>query len=68
MGLTEHPWHWDGTKSNCMQVKLPGGRCMVVPCMELIRFYFGSSNPLLSRLCLPGLNRKKLFTKVQWGQ
>jgi hypothetical protein len=41
---------------------------MVVPCMELIRFYFGSSNPLLSRLFLPGLNRKKLFTKVQWGQ
>ncbi len=41
--LVEHPWHRGNTHSYCLRLTLPDGRYLVVPCMELVRFYFGSS-------------------------
>lgn len=61
----EHPWHMHNTHSYCVKVDLGGGRSLVVPCMELALFYFGSSSELLSRLFLPPFNADKLYTKVQ---
>lgn len=62
--LSEHPWHSQNTHSYCLRVKLADGRSIVVPCMELIRFYFGSSAALLTRLFDPDLTKDRLFSEV----
>ena len=62
--LGEHPWHGENTHSYCLRVQLPDGRSLVVPCMELIRFYFGSSSALLSRLFDSPLLKASLFSNV----
>lgn len=62
--LTDHPWHFNNTHSYCVRVELPGDRFLVVPCMEMARFYFGSSSELLARLFAPPLTKDKLFSKV----
>ena len=53
--------HQSNTHSYCICVNLADGRRLVVPCMELIRFYFGSSSTLLSRLFAPPLQRNHLY-------
>ncbi|WP_298209031.1 hypothetical protein [Acidovorax sp.] len=58
--LAHHPWHLNNTHSYCVRVALPDDRVLVVPCMELVRFYFGSSSELISRLFAPPLSRSKL--------
>ncbi|MES3009766.1 MAG: hypothetical protein V4738_03220 [Pseudomonadota bacterium] len=62
--FAEHPWHTKGTLSYCVSVSLNDGRKLVVPCMELIRFYFGSSGSLLSKLFAPPLKRTSLYSKA----
>jgi hypothetical protein len=47
-------------------VNLPDGNRLIIPCMELIRFYFGSSSNLLSKLFLPPLNRKSLYSTASF--
>ena len=42
--LSEHPWHIQCTQSYCLLVDLPDSRRLIIPCMEMIRFYFGSSS------------------------
>ena len=42
--------------------QVPDGKLLVVPCMELIRFYFGSSSELLNRLFSPQLRKEHLYT------
>ena len=59
--LAEHPWHIQCTQSYCVMVELPENRRLIIPCMELIRFYFGSSSNLISKLFLPPLERKSLY-------
>lgn len=61
--LAHHPWHLNNTHSYCIRVALPDSQLLVVPCMELVRFYFGSSSELISRLFAPPLNRSKLHHK-----
>ena len=51
----EHQGHMQCTQSYCMMVDLPGNRRLIIPCMELIRFYFGSSNGLITKLFIPPL-------------
>ncbi|MDD5299440.1 MAG: hypothetical protein PHD65_02995 [Gallionella sp.] len=48
--LDQHPWHRQHTQSYCISVKLADGKRIIIPCMEMIRFYFGSSSGLLHRL------------------
>jgi hypothetical protein len=59
--ITEHPWHMQCTHSYCVMVDLPDDRRLMIPCVELIRFYFGSSNGLVTKLFLPPLERKVLY-------
>lgn len=59
--LSEHPWHLNCTHSYCVMVGLADGRRLIVPCLELIRFYFGSSSELIKKLFLPPLQRKDLY-------
>jgi len=63
--LPQHPWHLNNTHSYCTCVNLPDDRHLVVPCMEMIRFYFGSSSELLSRLFTPPLTKDQLFKYVK---
>jgi hypothetical protein len=50
------------TKSYCLLTQLPDSKNLVIPCAELIRFYFGSSSKLLGRLFTPPLRRASLYT------
>lgn len=51
--LSEHPSHMQCTHSYCVMVELPDNRRLIIPCVELIRFYFGSSSSLVTKLFLP---------------
>lgn len=62
----EHPWHMANTHSYCVRVDLGAGRSMVVPSMELARFYFGSSSPLLASLFQPPFDAKRLYSAVRF--
>ncbi|MDM5180690.1 hypothetical protein PO883_26260 [Massilia sp. DJPM01] len=59
--LSEHPWHLQCTHSYCVMVELDDGHRIIIPCIELIRFYFGSSSNLITKLFLPPLQRKSLY-------
>lgn len=60
--LGQHPWHRNHTQSYCVAVTLDDGRRLLVPCVELIRFYFGSSSNLLQRLFTEPLRAETLWT------
>ena len=62
--LSEHPWHMQCTQSYCVMVDLPDSRRLIIPCMELVRFYFGSSSSLITKLFLPPLARDSLYEKA----
>lgn len=62
--LSEHPWHLQCTQSYCVMVDLPGSRRLIIPCMELVRFYFGSSSSLITKIFLPPLARDSLYEKA----
>lgn len=64
--LSEHPWHLNCTHSYCVMVELQGSRQLIIPCIELIRFYFGSSSGLITKLFLPPLQRKALYGDSQF--
>lgn len=66
--LDEHPWHRYCTQSYCIEVNLQGGRRLIVPCAELIRFYFGSSSSLISKIFSTMLSKKDLFSDYQFDR
>ena len=59
--LALHPWHNGSTHSSCVRLRLDDDRHLIVPCMELVRFYFGSSSQLLRLLFRPELRRQHLY-------
>lgn len=59
-----HPYHRTHTKSYCLRVGLADGRILIVPAMEAIRFYFGSSGGLLSRLFNAPFEEARHWTKA----
>lgn len=47
--MSEHPQHMSHTQAYCLHIKT--NTChLIIPCIELIRFYFGSSSTFLSRI------------------
>ena len=56
----DHPWHMASTHSYCTQVALADGRFLVIPALELARFYFGSSSALLTRVFSVGFDKSML--------
>jgi len=58
--LDQHPWHREHTHANCVVITVSRVLQILIPCMELIRFYFGSSSSLLSTLFRPMLSRTNL--------
>ncbi|MCU7872085.1 MAG: hypothetical protein KZQ91_05010 [Candidatus Thiodiazotropha sp. (ex Lucinoma borealis)] len=64
--LGRHPWHLRHTQSYCVVVTLPNSTRLIVPCMELIRFYFGSSGNLIQRLFTTPLVTNSLWAKKRY--
>ena len=62
--LSEHPWHMQCTQSYCLMVDLSDARRLITPCLELIRFHFGSSSGLLTKLFLLPLTRDALYDRA----
>ncbi len=60
--LAEYPWHMVSTHSHCICVELPAGKRLIIPCMEIARFYFGSSSKFFTQLFLPPLTRNSLYS------
>lgn len=45
-----HPWHQGHTNAYCQLIKVNQTQQLLIPCAEIIRFYFGSSTNLLHAL------------------
>lgn len=60
--LSYHPWHRHHTQSYCVAVSLDEQRRLLVPCVEIIRFYFGSSSNFLQRLFTAPLSQESFWT------
>ena len=66
--LSHHPWHRPYTQSYCVSVIVKENVRLIVPCMELIRFYFGSSGNLLKRLFTNPLNANSLWVHREFNR
>lgn len=64
--LNRHPWHRLHTQSYCVSISLSSQRRLLVPCMEIIRFYFGSSSNLLQRLFTNPLTQSTLWASKRF--
>lgn len=64
--LGGHPWHRLHTHAYCVMVSLPNGRRLVIPCIELIRFYFGSSGNFIQRLFTEPLGANTLWSSKKF--
>lgn len=64
----QHPWHQKHTDSYGVLVSLPEGKRLFVPCMELIRFYFGSTSALLGRLFTTPLSESILWRDKKFDE
>lgn len=60
--LSRHPWHRHHTQSYCISVALKDQRRLLIPCVEIIRFYFGSSSNFLQRLFTAPLAPESLWS------
>ena len=59
--LNEHRWHRGATQSYCVCISMKDGKRLIVPCMELIRFYFGTSSNVLHKLFTGPLREEMLW-------
>lgn len=65
--LVSHPCHTHHTGSFCVLVNLDDGKRLIIPAVELIRFYFGSSSGLIHALFRFPLMPGMLWTDAQRG-
>lgn len=66
--LSEHPWHRRSTQSYCLEIAILDNKRIIIPCVELIRFYFGSSSSLLTKLFLPPLSKDQLYDDAHFDR
>lgn len=64
--LNHHPWHRTHTQAYCVAVELGNCRRLLVPCVELIRFYFGSSGNFIQRLFTQPLTANSPWTEKRF--
>ncbi|NJD33672.1 MAG: hypothetical protein FIA96_02325 [Betaproteobacteria bacterium] len=64
--LHVHPWHRRQTHSYCLCVQMKSGQRLIIPCLELIRFYFGSSSRLLRTLFRGPLEEDSLWESATY--
>ena len=63
--FSEFDAHRGHTGAFCARVQLKEGITLVVPCIELIRFYFGASGLLLNRLFSGAFATDDLYTSAR---
>lgn len=59
--LNEHRWHRGATQSYCVCISMKDGKRLIIPCMELIRFYFGTSSNVLHKFFTGLLREERLW-------
>lgn len=64
--LNEHPWHRLQTMSYCICVTIKNDKRIIIPCIELIRFYFGSSSKLLHRLLTRQISTEDFYRSINF--
>lgn len=57
--------HKEHTGSQCARIALPDDSQLVIPCVELIRFYFGASGSFLKRLFSGVFALDRLYTNAR---
>lgn len=57
--------HRNHTHAQCVRIQLDDNSTFVVPCMELVRFYFGASGSFLKRLFSGAFALDKLYTRAR---
>lgn len=63
--FSDHSGH---TGTYAVRERLADGRWMVVPCWEVLRFYFGASGALVSRLLSGPIIARSLFKSIRHDQ
>lgn len=66
--LSSHPWHISHTNSYCIQVWRDDFTRILIPALELIRFYFGSTSDLLIKLFTEPLRKEMLWEEFQYDE
>lgn len=66
--ISQHPWHIQQTMSYCLKVKLANEKKLIIPCIELIRFYFGSSSRLLNLLFTKQISKDDFYKNMQLAE
>lgn len=61
-----HPWHRLHTNAYCIAVKVSDEVTLIVPGVEMIRFYFGSCSILLHRLFTGPFREERLFREKHY--
>lgn len=62
--FAEFDAHRGHTGAFCARVRLDAGITLIVPCMELVRFYFGASGALLKLLFSGALGLDELYSNA----
>lgn len=60
-----HPHHHSHTHSYCVQVSLAEGKSLIIPVLEIVRFYFGMSSTLISKLFHPPFEQSRFWIKAE---
>lgn len=66
--VSAHPWHIQCTMSFCLKVSLANEKRLIIPCIELIRFYFGSSSRLLNLLFTKQISKDDFYKNMQLAE
>ncbi len=62
-----HPYHQAHTNSYCLMVESEKAS-LIIPSIELIRFYFGSSSNLIAGLFSAPFQEEKFWTAIEQGE
>lgn len=64
--MSHHPQHMAHTQSYCVHIKTDACH-IIVPCIELIRFYFGSSSTVIARLFDAPFSQENFWISTENG-
>jgi len=59
--------HRENTQSHCVRLAVGNNLWLVIPCLELVRFYFGGSGSFLKRLFSGAFALDKLYKRCQFN-
>jgi len=66
--FTDFEGHREHTHAQCVRIAVDSRSMLVIPCMELIRFYFGASGSFLKRLFSGAFALDRLYSDARMNQ